>query len=506
MKRPLLACLLVLVVGLAGAAPAAAQESVDGDRLDAAVSAVVDKHHLAGLALAVVDDAGVVLAEGYGSTGDDRPVTPDTPMVIGSVTKSFTAVAVLQLVEQGLVDLDGSVRTYLPWFEVADPAASEAITVRDLLAHTSGLSEFGYNRVLDPDTTLAEGVRDLRSARPTAPVGQRYQYFSPNYWTLALVIETVTAQSYGDYVAEHIFGPLQMTRSYADPAQARAAGLAQGHSTLFGFAVPREQPFRRYYQGAGYLVSTARDLSRFLRAIAHDGGYDGGRILSADSVKLMKTPLVGGNESMGLGWGSADDGWEASGGADETFNAQLMWSAELGRGFVWTMNQQHIIGATFARQDLNGALTALVAGDEVPAGGLSMRTLGLVILGVLLVVVALTVRSLLRLRGWTRRSRGMTSVQLIWAIAPHVVVPALILFAVYRLAGPLVFGVDWAFNFRYVGAYMLPDIALLLLVAVVPDLLQAAYMAGAVAVDRFRARGAPLEQPVEAPSEQPVHV
>ena len=135
-----------------------------------------------------------------------------------------------------------------------------------------------------------------------------------------------------------------------------------------------------------------------------------------------------------------------------------------------------------------------------------MRTLGLVILGVLLVAVALTVRSLLRLRGWTRRSRGMTSVQLIRAIAPHVVVPALILFAVYRLAGPLVFGVDWAFNFRYVGAYMLPDIALLLLVAVVPDLLQAAYMAGAVAVDRFRARGAPLEQPVEAPSEQPVHV
>lgn len=491
MMRSLLACLLVLVVGLAGAAPAVAQEPMDSDRLDAAVSAVVDKHHLAGLALAVVDDAGVTLAEGYGSAGDGRPVTPDTPMAIGSITKSFTAVAVLQLVEQGLVDVDAPVRTYLPWFEVADPAASEAITVRDLLRHTSGLSEFGYNRVLDPETTLEDGVRDLRSARPTAPVGDTYQYFSANYWTLALVIETVTGRSYGDYVSEHIFRPLGMTRSYADPDQARAAGLAQGHSTLFGFAVPREQPFRRYAQGSGYLVSTARDLGRFLLAVAHDGAYDGGRILSADSVALMRTPQVGGNESTGLGWGFDGDRWEASGGADETFNAQLMWSADLGRGFVWLMNQQHLLGATSARQDLNGELTALLAGEQAPAGGMSMRTLGLAVLGVLLVAVVLTVRSLLRLRGWTRRSRGMTPWQVVRAIAPHVVVPALLLFAVYRLAGQLLFGVDWAFNFRYVGAYLMPDIALLLLVAIVPDLLQAAYMTGAVAVDRFRARGAP---------------
>lgn len=111
-------------------------------------------------------------------------MSADAAMPLGSTTKTFTAVAVLQLVESGAIDLDAPVTTYLPWFRVADEQASRTITVRHLLNHTSGLSDVTYNRVLDGHTSLADGVRDLRHARPAAPVGSTFLYFSGNHSTL----------------------------------------------------------------------------------------------------------------------------------------------------------------------------------------------------------------------------------------------------------------------------------------------------------------------------------
>jgi CubicO group peptidase (beta-lactamase class C family) len=116
------------------------------------------------VALAVTHGDQIVLIKGYGTAGGGRPMTPDTPMYIGSSSKSFTALAIMQLVEQGKIDLDAPVQTYLPWFRVADEAASAAITVRHLLTHTSGLSEFGYLESLPDDASIEAGVRDLQRA------------------------------------------------------------------------------------------------------------------------------------------------------------------------------------------------------------------------------------------------------------------------------------------------------------------------------------------------------
>lgn len=110
-----------------------------------------------------------------------------------------------------------------------------------------------------------------------------------------------------------------------------------------------------------------------------------------------------------------------------------------------------------------------------------MRTLGLAILAVFL--TAFTIRSLLRLRGWRHRARQLPTAAIARAIAPHVAVPAVLLWFIYNHLGTLVFGGPLVWNWRSVGAYYLPDIALLLL-AVVPDLLQAVYITGTVAIDR----------------------
>ncbi|HOI39031.1 MAG TPA: serine hydrolase domain-containing protein, partial [Bacillota bacterium] len=167
-QRWLAAVILVGALGALGAvaAPVAVAEDAvagftDMSAIDRFVDRQMNKHRIPGISLVVFEDGEVTYAKGYGAAGHERPMTPDTPMVIGSTTKSFTAVSILQLVEQGLVDLDSPVSAYLPWFRTSDPVASGSITIRHLLNHTSGLSELGYNRVLRSDATLEQGVRDL---------------------------------------------------------------------------------------------------------------------------------------------------------------------------------------------------------------------------------------------------------------------------------------------------------------------------------------------------------
>jgi CubicO group peptidase (beta-lactamase class C family) len=154
-------------LGLGLASPPSASSDSSLETVDAFIGLLMRKHRVPGLAVALIDDGRVSYAAGYGTAVNDR-VTPDTPFMLGSISKTFTAVAVLQLVEQHRLDLDAPVQNYLPWFEVADQESSAAITVRHLLNHTSGLSELGCNHVPDRTATLEQSVRALRTARPTA--------------------------------------------------------------------------------------------------------------------------------------------------------------------------------------------------------------------------------------------------------------------------------------------------------------------------------------------------
>ena len=500
-QRWLAAVILVGALGALGAVAttvAVAEDAVAGfldtSAIDRFVDRQMNKHRIPGISLVVFEDGEVTYAKGYGAAGHGRPMTPDAPMVIGSTTKPFTAVSILQLVEQHLVDLDSPVSAYLPWFRVADTVASASITVRHLLNHTSGLSELGYNRVLSPDATLEQGVRDLQHARLTAPVGSRFQYFNPNYATLALIIETVSEQSYGDYVTEHIFQPLGMTNSYADKEDALEAGLAQGHSKLFGFPVARGPVFRAYLLGAGYIVSTARDLSRFLIAMDSGGISGGARILSPDSVALMAlSPAQVPGTSYGMGWSAGTHRGEpigGHGGSDEVYSCQTALLTDQHRGYALLMNEQHLIDGMVASSQLQIGLRDLLIGRQPDDGGISMKLIGIVILAVFLIALVGTIRSFVRMRGWSREARSLRAPQIAWRIAPHLLVPALTLIVLYRFLGSVILREPRAWNFRVVGAYFMPDIALLLLLAIVPDIVQGIYMIAVVMADRVAGRAA----------------
>jgi hypothetical protein len=136
---------------------------------------------------------------------DGEPVTPQTRFLIASISKSFTALAVMQLLEAGRLELNAPVRRYLPQFRVNHANAASRITIRHLLNHTSGLADPGFpeGRLPEP-SSIAERVATLRTARPTAAPGAEFHYFNPNYAVLARVIEVVNKRPFHDYLRTHV--------------------------------------------------------------------------------------------------------------------------------------------------------------------------------------------------------------------------------------------------------------------------------------------------------------
>ncbi len=229
---------------------------------------------LPGLALAIVQDGQVIYQRGFGRADTSgRAVTPQTPFIIGSATKSFTALAIMQLVEAGKIDLDAPVQRYLPWFRVADLTASASITVRHLLSHTSGISRY-VGRVQfasNGNATADQRVRELAAVDLTHPPGEVFQYSNSNYVVLGLLIQVVSGQSYQDYLQQHIFAPLHLGHTFTDEMEALRDGAATGYRWWFGYPFPANVPYPVDQLAAGYIYASAEDLARYLLMYMRDG-------------------------------------------------------------------------------------------------------------------------------------------------------------------------------------------------------------------------------------------
>src|SRR6266511_3009249 len=223
-----------------------------------------------GLALGIVKGDRIAYLRGFGKADESgRAVTPQTPFILGSVSKSFTALAIMQLVEAGKIELDAPVQRYLPWFRVADEEASAQITVRHLLNQTSGLSTKtgrSFNGSGDTsDAALETAVRKLRSAEPTAPVGEKHQYSTINYSVLGLIVQTVTGRSYESYVEAAIFNEIEQGRS---PFLDAAHGVRRTFARVLGKLVDEFLPAARVF----ILKLHARRSERIgLRCLRHAG-------------------------------------------------------------------------------------------------------------------------------------------------------------------------------------------------------------------------------------------
>ncbi len=360
--------LVVLLAGLllAPAALAATQDAhtnTQGPGIENARTVLADQIDASGLsggAVVVVQD-GEIEARGVGDAGHGG-VTADTPFVIGSTSKSFTALAVMQLVDAGQVDLDAPVRDYVPEFKLAEGQPSNDITVRDILQQTSGLDDLTGGPLLASaaDGTPAEAIAELKHAHLASTTGKSWLYANANYVLAGLVVEHATDMSYGDYVHREIFTPLGMTHSSARTEAVGSDVLADGHRYWFGVPFATEPTRRHATLAAGYLISTAADLGRYLSLYLTGGlSPDGTRIVSAKGVRTLLTP--GPDAHLGA-WADGQDsryamGWFVGG----------PWAED---AVFHPGNTPDITTMLTLSPDRGVAVAALVnAGNELPVPG-----------------------------------------------------------------------------------------------------------------------------------------
>jgi CubicO group peptidase (beta-lactamase class C family) len=408
---------LLVALMVAGAGPAAASDASGGDvveRIEAHVADGLRVNHVPGAALAVVDDDGEVHLRGFGVTGrDGERVTPDTPFVIGSTTKSMTALAVLQLVEDGAVDLDDPLAHHLDGFEVLPASWSDQVTVRRLLEHTSGLPPLAGAPATTwlQDVPIAEAAARVNGTELVSEPGEAWQYTNANYVLLGALVEQVTGRPYAEHLEERLFTPLGMTRTTARLDDARRLGLRDGHRYVLGIPVAH-LAHREGLVPAGLVVSTARDLGRYLQALLQGGHLDGERVLSEEGVEALFTPAAAATlgpwakqptASYGFGWFVGEGPFGPTPtvfhpGATPDFGTTAALVPSTSSGLVLLVNVGPRVAVPGADGDIDrigaGAVSLLIgsepadAGTVVDAYRVATPVLGLlVLLAVLLAVV-----------------------------------------------------------------------------------------------------------------------
>ncbi|GAA3838070.1 serine hydrolase domain-containing protein [Sphaerisporangium flaviroseum] len=337
----------------------------DDELTPASVDRFVEQYRratgLPGVAVAVTKGERIVHAAGYGRAPSGERVTADTPMAVASVSKSFTALAVMQLVEKGKVRLDAPVRDHLPEFVMADGRAA-TITVRQLLNQTSGMADSTFHeKSLPQPDSLREAVARLRPARLATAPGTHWSYHNTNFQVAARLVEVVGGEPFAAYMKAHVFAPLGMRHSVTVDTERDLPPSARGHLYILGRPVPLPEP-HGFGNGSGGVISSAADLTHWMIAQNDQGrGLGGVRVVSARSIAEMRTPSSAGR-SYALGWslGSTPNGAPVvkHGGDLFTSTAEVVLLPETGYGIAV------MAGTGLAFDDAGAIADALVAMAE----------------------------------------------------------------------------------------------------------------------------------------------
>ncbi len=326
-----------------------------------------------GIAVALVtrDRLLRVLVVGVADLASQAPLTPETRFQAGSISKAFTATALLQLQEEGLLDVTRPVGDYLPWFSVR--SSGGPITLHQLLTHTAGLPRDRSDLPSSPYTAIA--LRD--AALSTAP-GVRFTYSNIGYQLLSLIIEEIEGRPFSESIQSRVLDPLELRHTAPAVTQEGRISAATGYRYFYDDRPPAPGyplvpvPWTENSAGDANILSTPGDLARFLQMLLNQGNWGGRRLLQPSSFARMVQRTVpalelGPNTFYGYGLvlGSEDDDptlWHS--GGMPGYRAMMLGDLDEGLGVVVLMN-----GPGNPRKVAEYALHALIAsrrGKEPP--------------------------------------------------------------------------------------------------------------------------------------------
>ena len=290
------------------AAPPAATEAALAQRIDASIGQYF-RPDAPGAIILVQRDGKTILRKAYGlaNLATRQPLTPAAPMRLGSLTKQFTAVAVLMLADEGKLALSDEITRFLPDY----PTHGRKITIEHLLTHTSGIPNFTARPDYQPkqaqDVTVDSMIARFRDDPLQFDPGTQFSYSNSGYFLLGAIIEKASGQPYAQFLAQRIFIPLGMGDTAYEGFERNSARRVAGYTSSGGAFVPADALSMTQPYAAGALVSTVDDLARWEAAIG------AGKLLRAATWRKAFTPYTltdGKSTRYGYGWGVGD--WQGA--------------------------------------------------------------------------------------------------------------------------------------------------------------------------------------------------
>jgi CubicO group peptidase (beta-lactamase class C family) len=282
--------------------------------LEPKINEEIQHHRLPGFAIGVVKDGKLIYAKGFGvaKLGGNQPITSRSLFHMASVTKTFVATAVMQLVEQGKIDLNKPLLNYLPYFRLNDERY-RTITIREMLSHTSGIpdvQDYHWDKPEYDDGALERFVRSLANEKLVFAPDAKFGYSNAAYEILGDVIAKVSGESFEDYVQHHLLTPLGMKDSTLLVRSTNPQLLTSPHVMNHGaVVVSKIFPYNRAHAPSSTLYSNIEDMSRWAIANLNHGELDGKRVLKQETAELMWKPVVNASAKakVGISWFLMED-------------------------------------------------------------------------------------------------------------------------------------------------------------------------------------------------------
>lgn len=316
-------------------------------QIDAEIVQNMSRFNIPGMAFVLADEKGIIYTKGYGLNefNGNEKVSNTTNFRIGSISKVFTSLAIIQLRDQGLIELDAPVKQYLPWFTTKDIPLSNSITIRNLLDHTSGLpSRLNAHDIEGSDVSHIELQlkRKLQGIHLVASPGEQYEYTNMNFDLLQLIIEKVTSLSFPDYMQKNVFQPLGMNRTTFS-TQDVLPNSATGHRYIWGNIHPFRENLSYASLGSAGLSTNAEDLGKYISFLLSPSLKVDNSVLQVTSLSKMHRPAIyDGSIGHGHGWDITVNTIEKTGGLPG-FTANLIVYPGRSYGFALLSNSKQNI-------------------------------------------------------------------------------------------------------------------------------------------------------------------